>query len=62
MDDLIAVLVTFVFGERGIDDMTKVWLQTNVEEARDGEDLVDDLFAMRCVYVGGDEKVLNVVE
>jgi len=41
LDDHVAIEVFRVFGERGIDDVAEIWLQTDVKESQDGQDLID---------------------
>lgn len=40
-DDHVTVNVFLVLGERGVDYVTKIWLQTDVKESQYGQDLID---------------------
>jgi len=62
LNDDIFLQVELIFGERSVDDMTEVWLQTDVQEAQDGESFIDDRITDGGVDIGRDEEILNELE
>ena len=60
----VGVLLEVALGarERGVDDVTKVWLHADVQEAEHREHLVDGAVAQLVVQVVGDHKVLEALQ
>jgi len=62
LNDHVTIDVFLVLCQGGVDHMTKIGLQTDVQEPKDGQNLVDQGVTDRGVEVRGDEKVLNGLE
>jgi len=62
LNDDIFLQVELIFGERSVDDMAEVRLQTDVQEAQDGESFIDDRITDGGVDIGRDEEILNELE
>jgi len=61
-DNHVAIKIFFVFCERGVDDMAEVWLQTDVKESQDSQDLINEGVTDGRVKIGGNEKVLDALK
>jgi len=62
LNEVIFLQVDLIFGERSVDDMTEIRLQTDMQEAQDGENLVDDRITDGGVDIGRDEEILKELE
>lgn len=62
LDDHVAIEVFLVFGKRSVDDVAEIWLETDVKETQNGQDLIDYSVTDGRVEIGSNEKILYRLE
>jgi hypothetical protein len=62
LDNVVAVLVLATLGQRCVDHVAVVRLQTDVQESQQSQHLVDDIVTVRVAEASGKEHVLNGLE